>query len=125
MMYPKLEVWQGKTVVIEIQIKKSTADDAAAVDITGATARFMLKECIDDEDALALITKTQADGIAIYDAANGLARCTIDGVDTEALDVCVVKEFPFQIKFKTFAGATISSAVSVMKVRQSVIHAMP
>ena len=125
MMYPKLEVWQGKTVVIEIVVKKSPAEDAEAVDLTGASALFMLKECIDDEDAMALITKTHMDGIAIYDAAHGLARCTIDGEDTEALDFNYIKEYPFQIKFKTYAGATISSAVALMKVRQSVIHAMP
>ena len=123
-MYPKLDVWQGKTVVIEIEIEKPTLDGDVPVDLTGATALFMLKECLDHEDSMALITKTHLDGISIYDAPNGLARCTIDGIDTEVLDIEVIREYPFQIKFKTLQGATIASAVALMRIRQSVIKAM-
>lgn len=61
----------------------SVKDDAgAAVDLTGATIKYQARKHPHSDP---IITKTEADGIVIEDAAGGVFRIDLEPADTSAL----------------------------------------
>lgn len=74
-----IEVYQGKDRIIEVNIYDSAG---APLDISGCTFTWVLYK---STPYALLLTKTNADGIAITDAANGVIQITLVPADTQDL----------------------------------------
>lgn len=72
-------MWAGDNKLIDVTVVDG---DGVAVDITGATIKWVLAKTAGDS---ALVTKTTGDGITITDAAAGKFRVTLVPADTESL----------------------------------------
>lgn len=58
----------------------------AAVDLTGATLKFLAKRSVGDADGAAIITKTYpSGGIVVTTPASGVAQVQVLSADTQAL----------------------------------------
>jgi hypothetical protein len=78
----ELEMFRGDDESFDIVVTK----DGAPVDLTGAALTFTAKRRLSDADAAAVVQKdSTAGGIAIVDAAQGLARIDIAAGDTATL----------------------------------------
>jgi hypothetical protein len=62
-----------------------TDSEGAALPITGATIRFMIKLSDSKEDAEAIISKATGSGVTITDGPGGLATAVISATDAQAL----------------------------------------
>lgn len=60
--------------------------DGAALNISGATVKFMMKVRESDPDILAIVSKqTGGGGVSITNAAGGLAEATLTASDLDAI----------------------------------------
>lgn len=74
------ETFQNDTETIEFTVKDV---DGVAVNVTGSTVTWVIKQRW--SDAAAIITKTTGDGISIIDGNNGIIRMVLSPADTAAV----------------------------------------
>ena len=62
-----------------------TNSDGDPIDLTGATVTMTAKAAYTDTDAAAVFQKTEADGITVVSALNGVITVDLDPADTSSL----------------------------------------
>lgn len=97
---------RGNDRTFNVTVKDSSS---VAIDITGYTIFFMVKENTNQADSLAKITKTAV----LTDPTNGIATITIDAADTQDL---IPKNYQYDIKIKDAGGLLVSSLVEEFKL---------
>lgn len=105
-----LSVYRGDDRTYTLTFKD---DDAVAIDITGCTVYFTVKEYDTDADSDAKITKTVT---SHTDAANGITQVSLSDSDTDL----TVKNYFYDIQLKDSAGLITTCAKDSFKVLQDV-----
>lgn len=72
-----LSAFQGETQTLAVTVTK---EDGNPLDLTGLSAEWRL---VAMRDEAAIVTKTDADGITITDAAAGTLEVTLSAADTQ------------------------------------------
>lgn len=79
-----IELYRGDNRTFEVTVKD---DDGNAVNITGASIKFSVKERISDSGYKFQKSSAQASEITITDAANGVYEVYLVPDDTQTLDI--------------------------------------
>ena len=124
-MTPVIPAWQGATLKLLVTCWVSAEEDAPFVDLSGSTAIFLMKNCLNDPDDAAVITKTHLDGISYPDAANGKALVTIPGDELEVLDVNCKRNYYGQVSLRLSDTTIIMSPLFKICVYQGAIADTP
>ena len=116
MIYTTKEIKRGDSKTYRLEV---TDTSGAAVDLTGATIWYTLKEKRSDSDAEAKIQLSSDDSseINIYDPMNGKARIYIQASHTYSLEP---KDYPFDIQVKFPGGSVNTVILGFLKVHEDV-----
>lgn len=107
-----------KSQNLKINISFVDADDVA-LNITGATVRFMMKNNQNDPDTAALVTKSTSSGISITNGAGGLAEVTLTASDLDD-----VKKGVYCEAMAINGSEIIRTATYFFEVRTNIIKAL-
>lgn len=86
MALPNIEIYRGDNRTFKVTV---TDGAGGAVDITGATIIFSVKEDISDTDYEIQKTSAQGSEITITDAGNGIYEVYLIPADTQNMDLGV------------------------------------
>lgn len=96
-----------------LQFDMTITQDGTPVNLTGASLRFTAKRNYRDETAL--IEKVNGQGIEVLDAANGLARVTIEPADTATLPTDCMSTLVYDVRLVT-SGQNYIAASGIIRV---------
>lgn len=110
-----LEIWRGDTKEWSFAVLD---EHGAAVNITGATAKFTVKHSLADADGAAVFQKTESSGITIDAGTGGTGSVKVSPADTSAqVDARVVLIWDLQV---IVGGNTYTPAAGELLVWPSV-----
>jgi hypothetical protein len=125
--YHLIEVWQGNE--LQLQWYGAIKEGGPPLDLTGATAKFLVKERLEDPDDAALIEGTTENGkIVLTDPVNGKLVGTISSEDSEDLlaqsNGCPHRDYIAQFKVVLSTGQGVRSANFVLRFHKGAIDRM-
>lgn len=101
----------------------TVTSSGSAVDLTGATLRFIAKAEISDADGDAIINKySPSNGVEIVSAAAGTWRLTISPADTASLGEVVLH---YELQVTTSGSAVYTAASGTLTVSPDVVVTTP
>lgn len=109
-MNNKLKIIRGDTITIPLTI---TDSNGSAVDLTGATIFFTIKENLNDADSDALLQKNVTSHVS---DSGGLSQIDLATTDTNLSE----GTYYYDIQIKFSSGAITSTQPQTLKVYQDV-----
>lgn len=109
-MTTRFEMYSGDTRTLTVTVRDTSG---AAVDLTGATARWALAKKVGQA---ALVSKSTGSGIELTDAANGEFTVTLDPADTADL----VGDYWHEAEVTDSAGRVVTVFQARASIKQDI-----